>query len=151
MHRTKIYLLAVLLSMFASLASTEIYKWTDAQGNVHFGDKPPAGKSETIAMPQRETPAAPAVSEDRVEKQSRLLDAYVEERRLKNEADEKARQEKAERKRKCADLRDDLRNQENAGSIYNLDKNGQRVFLSKEEREASTAALRKEVGYWCGK
>lgn len=152
MHRTTTTcLITILLCTLATTVPAEVYKWTDAQGNVHFGDRPPAGKSETINMPSHEAPAVPAVSEDRIEKQRRLLDAYAEERRIKGEADEKARKEKAERKRKCADLRDDLRNQENAGSVYNLDKNGERVFLSNEEREASTAALRKEVEYWCGK
>jgi len=144
-------LITILLCALAPIASAEVYKWTDAQGNVHFGDKPPAGKSETINLPTHEAPAVPAVSEDRIEKQKRLLDAYAEERRLKNETDEKARKEKAERKQRCADLRDDLRNQEDAGSIYTLDKNGERVYLSNEQREASTAALRKEVEYWCGK
>lgn len=151
MQRTTNILFAALLCVLAPITSAEVYKWTDAQGRVHFGDKSPAGKSETITMPSREAPTAPAVSEDRIEKQRRLLDAYAEERRLKAGADEKARKEKAERKRKCVDLRDDLRNQENASSIYKLDKNGERVFLSNEEREASTAGLRKEVDYWCGK
>ena len=151
MYRVLNHIMCAVLCTFATAVFADVYKWTDAQGRVHFGDKPPAGASETITMPSRETPATPALSEDRIEKQRRLLDAYAEERRLKAEADEQARQDKAERKRNCADLRDDLRKQENAGSIYQLDKNGERVFLSKEEREASTEALRKEVAYWCGK
>lgn len=151
MHRTIIRITCALLCTLTTTASADVYKWTDAQGRVHFGDKPPAGTSEAITMPSRETNATPALSEDRIETQRRLLDAYAEERRLKAEADEQTRKDKAERKRKCADLRDDLRNQENAGSIYQLDKNGERVFLSKEQREASTAVLRKEVEYWCGK
>lgn len=33
-------LLATVLSLAVPLASAEIYKWTDAQGRVHYGDNP---------------------------------------------------------------------------------------------------------------
>lgn len=147
----KTVLLATLLYVGNSIVQAEVYKWTDAQGRVHYGDKPQGNNAETINLPTQEPPAAPHVSEDRLEKQRRLLDAYAEERRLKREAEDKARKEKEERKRKCADLKDDLRNQENASGVYRLDKDGKRVFMSTEEREASTAELKKEVTYWCGK
>ena len=151
MQHNSIFPFFIALLCMQSPAIAEVYKWTDAQGRVHYGDKPQSDKAETINLPSKEPPAVPHVSEDRLEKQRRLLDAYAEERRLKREADEKARKDKEERKRKCADLKDDLRNQENAGSIYRLDKDGKRVFLSHEEREASTAELRKQVQEWCGK
>ncbi len=35
-----IYLVLITL-IFASTGHAQVYKWTDAQGNIHFGDKPP--------------------------------------------------------------------------------------------------------------
>ncbi len=32
----------VLLTIITSLASAEIYKWRDKDGNLHYGDRPPA-------------------------------------------------------------------------------------------------------------
>jgi glutaredoxin len=41
---------AVLLLCFACASAGQIYKWTDADGHVHFGDHPPpAGRSEAVA------------------------------------------------------------------------------------------------------
>lgn len=35
----------IVVMIFASLpANSEIYRWTDADGNVHFGDRPPVSK-----------------------------------------------------------------------------------------------------------
>ena len=33
--------LVLLLAILALPAAAEIYKWTDAQGKVHYGDQPP--------------------------------------------------------------------------------------------------------------
>jgi glutaredoxin len=35
---------AVLIILMMSTAEAGIYKWTDEQGNVHFGDRPPAAQ-----------------------------------------------------------------------------------------------------------
>lgn len=39
--------------LLAPPATAEMYKWTDAQGRVHFGDQPPAGQKKitTLAAP----------------------------------------------------------------------------------------------------
>ncbi|WP_390889750.1 DUF4124 domain-containing protein, partial [Leclercia adecarboxylata] len=41
-------LTAVLVPM---LASAQIYRWTDAEGRVHFGQRPPAGAEQVNVRP----------------------------------------------------------------------------------------------------
>lgn len=36
-----------------------VYKWTDAQGNVHFGDKPPDTRAERVQTDDAPDPATP--------------------------------------------------------------------------------------------
>ena len=39
------------LVLLSSLCGAEIYQWRDKQGNLHFGDKPPAdAKAETVKV-----------------------------------------------------------------------------------------------------
>lgn len=46
-----IFTLLALLTAVVTTAPAEIYKWTDAQGNVHFGDQPPkSAASETVTL-----------------------------------------------------------------------------------------------------
>lgn len=40
-------------------ASTKVYKWTDANGQVHFGDKPLASNAEQIEVDTRNAISAP--------------------------------------------------------------------------------------------
>ncbi len=42
------WLLAFLVAALATPAGADVYKWTDAQGKVHYGDQPP---SSTTPMP----------------------------------------------------------------------------------------------------
>ena len=43
------HLLFIVL-LIPGLASAEIYRWTDAQGRVHFGEKPGAAGAETVEV-----------------------------------------------------------------------------------------------------
>lgn len=42
-----------------SVAPTKVYKWTDANGQVHFGDKPVASGAEQIEVDTRQAISAP--------------------------------------------------------------------------------------------
>lgn len=47
-------ILAALLLLFSCMANAEIYKWTDENGQVHFGDKPKAN-AETVEIREQKT------------------------------------------------------------------------------------------------
>ena len=72
MYRTPIRLLLLLLTLAAMplVCADSLYKWVDAQGNVHYSDKPQPGatklhlpKPTTYAAPDVAMPAATAGSE----------------------------------------------------------------------------------------
>lgn len=47
----RIVLLVIVLIISAAAQAQPVYKWTDAQGVVHYGDRPPADtKSEEVAI-----------------------------------------------------------------------------------------------------
>jgi hypothetical protein len=144
-------LLALCACLVTAAAPAEVYKWTDAEGRVHFGDRPPQGEAETVPMPGRTGDAPVATPEERLEKQRRLLNAFEEERRQKRDAQAQARQEKAERQRNCAEARDNLHSQETASAVYRLGPDGERVYLDEGEREQALARARAAVAQWCGK
>lgn len=142
--------LALCACLLAVGAPAEVYKWTDAEGRVHFGDRPPQGGAETVPMPEKMGDDPVATPEERLEKQRRLLNAFEEERRQKRDAQAQARQEKAERQRNCAEARDNLLSQETASAVYRLGPDGQRVYLDEGEREQALARARAAVEQWCG-
>lgn len=53
MNKGLFYLLLVLFICNSGLSMAEIYKWTDANGKVHFSDKPPTNKNVETLDEQR--------------------------------------------------------------------------------------------------
>jgi hypothetical protein len=51
------HLLLILLTALSFPAFAEVYKWTDENGNVHFGSQPPPGKKEEVKI--RDTRSSP--------------------------------------------------------------------------------------------
>ncbi len=149
-------LFALLSCLLAFSASAEVYKWTDAEGRVHFGDKPPDQNAESVTIRGRakddaETDQPEVTQDERAAKQRRLLNAFEEERRINREHKEEARKEKLKRQQNCAEARGELENLLTHNRIYEFDKNGNRVFLDGDGRDRVIAEARKDVEYWCGK
>lgn len=143
-------LLTLLCCAFGLPAGAEVYKWTDSEGRVHFGDRPPQTGAESVPLPRKAEPNAAPTADQRRDKQRRLLHAFEEERRQERDARTQAQQEKVTRQRNCAEARDDLRSQEAAGVLYRLGADGRRVYLDVAERERAIEETRAAVNHWCG-
>jgi len=127
-----------------------VYKWTDSDGQVHYGDQP-GGPAHTEELNvDVESSSGFALDDDaRDEKRQRLLDAMQEDRLEKEELREKNRVEKEKRQRRCVLLKDKLRRAERASAMYKLDKEGNRVFYSSDQRKSSEARLREQIRKSC--
>ncbi len=118
----------LLLILLPLLASAEIYRWTDAKGNLHYGEQPSAGAQKIDVRPQViERDAATLEREARTE---RFYDARREEQ-AKNAADVQQRQ--ASRNQRCAELRRSLNSLDSGKKLYYRDSKGERVFYSDEQ------------------
>lgn len=89
---------AVILMFSFGLAESQVYKWVDADGNVHFSDKPPESQQSTevdIQQPEPvgEAPQAGERPEDGEGETS--AEAWLEQQRAERDAD---RQQKREEK-----------------------------------------------------
>lgn len=100
---------AVLMFVFASPATADIYTWTDASGVVHFTDSPPPDKPQQtveVAAPVTVPMANNVRQQERVSGIHRQVkgllasDRKSEARRTKSKAKATAKQKKA-----CADYR----------------------------------------------
>ncbi|MDT8319970.1 MAG: DUF4124 domain-containing protein [Xanthomonadales bacterium] len=132
---------AALLSATAALAATEVYRWTDENGVVHFVDTPP-GDTETQRLEIDEayrpgtTGAYPAPG-DTTTGDGDAPASLADQRREKiKEAHEKRRTEAAERERLCALHRQRLQQVEPVRRVLYTDENGDTVRMDDDERMA---------------
>ncbi len=154
-------LLAGLLAGSAAMAQAK-YVWVDAQGVKQFSDTPPPGdipEKNIIKSPRRSAPATPA-RDAAAAGDSASADAPKQPTTAEMEADYKKRKaEQAEKDKKAAD---DARQKQakaenceiakrnlaqlNSGMrMQTTDKDGQRAFLTDDQRAQETARAQQTV------
>lgn len=161
MERVVVYLLASVLWLCVPAAQAEIYKWVDANGNVHFGDKPVDAKNAAAATPvelrRSYTPTQRTEQEQEVFNRERIATRQrLDAQKTAKEKESRERLAALEEKkaRQCADDKEKLRDitevqiTDNGRLLYYLeDENGKPLKLS--EQKAAIAALREKIAREC--
>ncbi len=143
-------ILVTILFLFPTIGQSEIYKWIDENGNVHFDDRPGSGNKEKIEIKTTETSSSPNTElQDRVEQEKQLLEIYGEERQENKLIKAEQREEKMELKKKCAQAKDYKRTLDESYGIYFLDEEGERVNLSAEEKDAELREIKEFIKKNC--
>lgn len=137
-------LLLALLLIPGQAPAAGLFKWTDKNGVVHFSDQPHNDpKAERVAMPRASTPAAPPPAPEHNGSESNPADAVRE----RQEA--LARHQQEVRAANCEIARRTLEHNQNIRRMFRLDENGDRVFLSEEEREEVLKRSQDDIAQWC--
>ncbi len=148
--------LALILVMIASAHAMagDIYRWTDANGQVHYGPRPPddARDARDMLLPEAAAPARDGDQQDaqRRERQRRLLETYAYERERKKAAAAESAQREQQRAQRCHAIQARWRRLAFAGPVYIKRADGTRDFLSDEQRAAEQASLRPAYIEACG-
>ena len=141
----------LLLCTAASLpASADIYRWSDAEGRVHFGDRAPV----TGAAAQRIEASAGSATPDpelqrHRERSRKLLEVWDAERRDRSAAAATAAVETEERDRACAQLRAELEQSRQAAYLVRKSADGAREILASGEREQYERGLADTLAAHC--
>jgi hypothetical protein len=142
----------VLCLLIPSSVFGEIYKWTDANGQVHYGEKSKGSTSkQVIVTKQKNNPGKSNRSEKQhLENIKKWTDARQQERNNKNREKKQLKKEKDDRKKKCKGISNDLKDMEDGGVLwYRLDDEGNRQFYSDKDIAAQKQALRKTLKKNC--
>ena len=140
-------LLTLLICFSATTIQAEIYKWTDDQGNTHYGDKPIEKSKEMDINIEKSGNMKEKVN--RKERLKKLLGSMEEDRQRKQDEAEKIKKERQKHKKNCDRANDRLKGYERAGYLYNYDKDGKKVISSNESRQKATDGLRKKIKKNC--
>ncbi|MCK5334690.1 MAG: DUF4124 domain-containing protein [Gammaproteobacteria bacterium] len=146
----KIKIFFVFMLVFFSFSlQAEIYKWVDKNGRVHYDDKLPLQNNKQLMNINEESNAVSGLSDGRLEKRKKLLDAIDEDRQLKKDEAEKKKKKKARLAKQCHNARDALKNYQRSSYVYDLDKDGNRVILPSSTRDKVIANLKKQIEAQC--
>jgi len=134
---------------FASTPShSEIYRWVDEQGKVHFGDK-----AHTNKQAQDITRDTQLKNLDHSAQRTEQSLQQIDLRQQAQSAEVQQRQSQTntngeQRARICREAKQRLRIIK--GPVIFLDKNDQPVQVSEKERQRRADALKKEIKTYCG-
>jgi len=151
-------LLSLLLLLVASVAFGDpgtIYKWTDADGNVHYTDcpPPPGCKAETVEAQAAPSAADIAQAQERLEKlmaEQEQSAAIREQERLERQRKEALAIElAAAQKRMCIQAQQNLHVLLMKRPVYYINEKGEHVWLDDATHKAEIERTRKLVKEYC--
>jgi hypothetical protein len=143
----------LVVAMFASAAlgaAAQIYKWTDKDGKVHYGEKPPEDAKtarEVDTKAAGRSSAAPESSQTWKQKE-----ADFQRRKMEREQKDGTEQDRARmaenRRRLCENARGELEFI-SSGVIYENNAKGERVYLDEAQRAQRMEAVKKKIAANC--
>ena len=157
MKRTKtaITIAAAAALCASSVMAAEIYKYTDEDGNVHYGDRPsgnPAEETLYVASQRTNNSAVQAAYKERYAPQpapQNQAAAPAEEEEEEKLTRAERRSAAAERAQKCESYRSRMETILTSRRLYREDDNGERVYLEENERQDARDKMQELIEQYC--
>ena len=148
------YLITCLVMFVVSASgiafANDIYKWTDADGNIQYGDRPTGDATEErmeIASRATNPVKVQARAESRYATKEPAKAAGTAEPQGPSEDELKA--QAAERKQKCDTYKARLQKFVQSRRLYKQDENGERVYLDEDQAQAARERVENQVQEYC--
>jgi hypothetical protein len=146
-------LVAATLALYTLPCFADLYKCSDTQGRVYYTDQPSARCLQVGTAiktpPPAQAPAEKAASPASKSLQEQELE-FRKRRAERAEAELKAQQEAQLKAQNCDAARTNLASYTQAGRVLRFTPQGEREYLSDEQRAEEAEKWRKEVAKWCG-
>ncbi|UTF58818.1 DUF4124 domain-containing protein [Gilvimarinus sp. DA14] len=125
----------------------ELYRWTDADGQVHYSDrKPDATKAEGAEVTEQQV--KPINIQDSGQATAAMRQVFPEQHPQPSRTDSKRKSEMAKRKEEhCREAREYLR--KISGRVQFIDEDGNMVHVSERERQERQAQMEAYVKEQC--
>ena len=143
-------LIMIVVSTSGIAFANDIYKWTDEDGNVHYGDRP-TGDATEERMAISSSSTNPAKVQARA--QSRYAPKEPAEEAVANEpqgpTEDELRVQAEQRKQKCDTYKARLQKFVQSRRLYKQDENGDRVYLDEDQTQAARERVENQVQEYC--
>ena len=139
---------AFLCLLFQASSYAEVYKWVDENGQVHYGEHPGNTAAETVTIRQNETTKPRSIN--------RAEEDIAESDKINTEQQAEASDElvevppsKKEKHKLCNEAKNDLAAINSRGRLREINKKGEYVYLTEQQRQQRISAARKKLGKFC--
>jgi hypothetical protein len=139
------------LALYGSAMANEIYKWTDADGTVHYRDRPTGESSEVrldVAYSRTDRSTVEQRQQSFAESQARRAESRAAADEAAREAETEA-QAAAEKQKKCDGYRQSLQRYNEARRLYKEGPDGERTYLDDDEMLKARQQLEDHIAENC--
>lgn len=151
MLRFSISLTVAALALSASVASADVYKFTDAQGNVLYTDKPATLPAERLNVQSRKTDVIEAQTRQQAEMDRMKAADGARQETVAKQGDQKAANESAakDKAERCVKARERYEKYTISLRLYEDTPNGGRRYLTDAELDAARASAKSAMDELC--
>lgn len=128
--------------------AAEVYKWKDADGNVHYSETPPPGEIETDTVDTSEGGAS-AQQLKRLHELRQQLNKSDQLQAKEAEARQKKREFQEIKEENCVNSKAKLQKLQAAGRLRSVDEFGNVTRTTPEEHTARIKAAEANIEKWC--
>ena len=152
----KRYRLALAVSVAALLiggttVASEIYKWTDDDGNAHYEDRPIAGADiERLDIASRNTDNAAIQARQRAGIEAKAAARQVAAEAPKEMSKREVRAEQEKRQQQCQVYRDRLEQFSRSQRLFDEGDDGERRYLDDAQVIAAHNRVQQQIDKYCG-
>ena len=130
------------------MSFSEIYQWKDANGKIHYSDKPPENSAGSKDISDQ---LRPLNSDSSTSETGKLKQVFAgetpEEKNYRLQQQAKQQQQEANRQQACQQARNQL--SVLRGRVAFIDKEGKEVIVTEEERQQRADKLALEIDKYC--
>lgn len=134
--------------LFQTSSYAEVYKWTDENGQIHYGEHPGNTGAKKVTIRQNETTKPRPINkaeEDTAESDKKNSDQQAE---ASGELVE-VPPSKKEKRKLCNQAKSDMAAINSRGRMREINKKGEYVYLTEQQRQQRLSAARKKQGEFC--
>ena len=139
------------LTFAAGASASDIYRWTDEDGNVYYEDRPTGAPTEervSISSNRTDSGAVDNRIQARLDRQTARDEAKAAAADAEQQAAAQAEVE-AERQQACERARARLETYLQARRLYRSDDNGERVYLDDDQRQEARQKAEDQITEFC--
>jgi Skp family chaperone for outer membrane proteins len=146
----KTLIFVILSAVLSTAASASVYRWVDADGQVHYSQFKPAGVTATEQnKPNTNQGPNPEEAKKRLEELRAKLQENINDREKAKKEQAEAKEDKERRKENCEKAKELVRNYEDNGRVYKTLENGERYWYTETERADLIKSSKDQVKKYC--
>ena len=139
----------VILFSSAAVLAGKIYKWTDAEGNVHYGSEKPAdADAEKMKVNTEKTGVESGAALDDLKQQVDDQAEKIKEEGIPEQPPVPSLPMK-EVKKRCQAAKQDLATIQSRGQLRERDANGEIRYVSEKEKQQRIKAAKMQIREYC--